>query len=163
MSILKIALLLPNIVLFVLICLAAGNPLGILYEEPENFEANCTDFQGQTFQHGLRYVPGPSVCSLCVCYHSEPKWCQSIYCDPPNRCRNISQGERCCEYTCLDPPGTKYNESGKRRRFSAGGSREAPLPALTAGLTVLTALSTSALARPWSLSTHPTSPATPLS
>ncbi|KAK3907743.1 Protachykinin [Frankliniella fusca] len=35
MSILKIALLLPNIVLFVIICLAAGNPLGILYEQPE--------------------------------------------------------------------------------------------------------------------------------
>ncbi|XP_063696147.1 uncharacterized protein LOC134827446 [Culicoides brevitarsis] len=68
-------------------------------------EDECIDYQGHTVVHGLLYIPGPSPCSLCTCWNSEPMWCKAIYCDPPFFCKDFRLGDKCCEWTCLDKPG----------------------------------------------------------
>ncbi|CAH0587862.1 unnamed protein product [Chrysodeixis includens] len=106
-------------------------------------EEECVDWEGKSVPHGLLYVPGPGVCSLCVCYHSEPKWCKAIYCDPPYFCKNFRVGERCCEFECLDPPGedTRYRERQRLRALILAGNSSATTPApsakLKAGISLL--------------------------
>ncbi|CAG9566380.1 unnamed protein product [Danaus chrysippus] len=90
-------------------------------------EEDCVDWEGKSIPHGLLYVPGPGVCSICVCYHSEPMWCKAIYCDPPYFCKNFRVGERCCEFECLDPPGqdTRYRERQRLRALILAGNSSA--------------------------------------
>lgn len=96
--------------------------LVFVFIHTDALEEDCTDFRGNTIAHGLHYVPGPAVCTMCVCYHSEPMWCKAIYCDPPYFCNKFRVGETCCEFICIDPPGDeaakrlqKYREDLERR------------------------------------------------
>ncbi|KAL7051684.1 hypothetical protein ACKWTF_004572 [Chironomus riparius] len=83
-------------------------------------EEDCVDYFGNMVSHGNLYIPGPSLCSSCVCYHSKSLWCRSIFCEPPYYCKKFRIGERCCEYECLDSKeeiAAEKERLRKRRRF----------------------------------------------
>ena len=50
----------------------------------EGSGASCADLNGQTISDGKYYVPGPDMCSLCICDDGGPKWCKAVLCAPPN-------------------------------------------------------------------------------
>ncbi|XP_041980997.1 cysteine-rich motor neuron 1 protein-like [Aricia agestis] len=62
----------------------------------------CTDLRGRVISHGLHYVPGPDICTLCVCDSGLPKVCKSVMCSPPKDCKSFRMGDTCCEFICLD-------------------------------------------------------------
>lgn len=105
--------------------------ISVLFGFLDALEEDCIDFEGRTVEHGLYYVPGPSACSLCVCYHSEPMWCRAIYCDPPYFCQKFRAGKRCCEFECLD------EEPWEEYKVYSASTTALVSPLLTLGLVLL--------------------------
>lgn len=46
---------------------------------------------------------GTDPCTQCTCLNGKPEMCISVFCSPPENCRNYHQPkEKCCEFVCLD-------------------------------------------------------------
>lgn len=64
----------------------------------------CVDHKGVVVPHGDRYFPlGHDPCSQCTCQNGKPDLCISVYCLPPENCRQFHPlSDKCCEFVCLD-------------------------------------------------------------
>ncbi|KAF5291899.1 hypothetical protein FQR65_LT11383 [Abscondita terminalis] len=68
----------------------------------KNVSGHCVDIHSQIISQGLHYVPGPNSCTLCICDKGGPKWCKSVLCSQPQKCKSFQRGNSCCEFKCLD-------------------------------------------------------------
>ncbi|XP_015375828.1 PREDICTED: integral membrane protein DGCR2/IDD-like [Diuraphis noxia] len=77
--------------------------IAILCHQPSNVKNDCIDNNGRTVQEGKTYIPGPEICTRCVCDNSVAKWCHPVLCTPPQDCKSYTTvGNICCEFNCLD-------------------------------------------------------------
>lgn len=43
----------------------------------------CKDLQGESYESGYHYIPGPEPCTFCICDNGNPKGCQGFICKLP--------------------------------------------------------------------------------
>ncbi|XP_022177012.1 uncharacterized protein LOC111038280 [Myzus persicae] len=77
--------------------------IAILGHQSGNVKTECIDNNGRTVQEGKTYIPGPDICTRCVCDNSVAKWCHPVLCTAPQDCKSYTTvGNICCEFNCLD-------------------------------------------------------------
>lgn len=67
-------------------------------------EGSCLDHRGKIVDRGERYFPlGNDPCTQCTCVNGKPEMCISVFCSPPENCRQYhALNDKCCEFVCLD-------------------------------------------------------------
>ncbi|XP_023214974.1 uncharacterized protein LOC111617874 [Centruroides sculpturatus] len=67
-------------------------------------EGACLDHRGKIVDRGERYFPlGSDPCTQCTCVNGKPEMCISVFCSPPENCRQYhALSDKCCEFVCLD-------------------------------------------------------------
>lgn len=77
----------------------------------------CLDHRGDIVKQGERYFPlGTDPCTQCTCLSGKPEMCISVFCSPPENCRQFhAVNDKCCEFVCLDGD---FNAIGGIRTFN---------------------------------------------